>query len=421
MSATSFTVTIRGIRENPAVTEINVRSGPNTSYTLLFKVAVGTANLPVLDARQDDQNANLQGKTYQWLQVMFPNGQTGWVRDDLIDIQGDGRRFGYPVVNTGTIAFAFTRTVNPTAVAPVGVISPSNSQPPPGLSSPTVLPAPVTAPPAPLPAAPAPVVAQPATPVPSVPAAPAPTTPPAPIAAPTPGALDRVRRAAFAITAAFEGGGYATYQTYDSGIISYGRFQFTLSSGSLMTVVNRYLSRANSPAADGLRSYLPRLNNKEEALRQDPTIKQHFINAASDPIMQQIQDEVATEGYWGGVIDLSIAPRNIQSALGYALIFDMAIQHGRFNHLLPKAETELNVPPKSRVGENGVSEQTFITKVAQLRRDNLYALAEKLKLPGMRNRGDFWVNVVGTGDWNLQGDSNGNLNINGKIVQVRNP
>jgi hypothetical protein len=233
--------------------------------------------------------------------------------------------------------------------------------------------------------------------------------------------LDRVRRAAFNITSAFEGGGYASYQTYDSGIVSYGRFQFTLAAGSFQTVITRYVDRASSPTANGLRGYLPRIQAKDEGLRKDDGLKAFCKSAADDPLMQQVQDEVAGEVYWGATIELSIAPRGFQTALAYALIFDMAINHGRFNHLLPKAEQELGVPNKSRVGENGVSEQQFITKLAQVRKDNLYALADKLKLPGLKGRGDFWVDLVSKGDWNLQGDANGNVNVRGKIVQVRNP
>lgn len=393
---TPFSATIRGIRENPAVVEVNVRSGPNTTYVLMFKVPVGMANLLVLEVRVDDKNTALQGKTYQWFRLRFPDGRDGWVRDDLIDVVGDGSPFGYPVVAQPVIGFSLARSG--------------------GVSSAPAVPAPAPAPanptPAPVPAVPAPL--------PSPPAAPAPAPVPAPIAAPLPGTMERVRKAAFNITAAFEGGGYATYQTYDSGIISYGRFQFTLAAGSLMTVLNRYLERSGGPAADGLRGYLPRLNAKDESLRQDATLRGLFIAAAGEPVMQQVQDEVATEGYWGGVMELSIAPRGVQSALGCALIFDMAIQHGKFNFILPKAEQELGVAPKSRLGQNGITEQTFITRVAQIRRDNLYALAEKLKLPGLRTRGDFWFNIVQAGDWNLQGDANGNVNVNGKIVQVRN-
>ena len=39
MSSIPCQITVRGIRENPAITEINVRSGPNTAYSLLFRAA----------------------------------------------------------------------------------------------------------------------------------------------------------------------------------------------------------------------------------------------------------------------------------------------------------------------------------------------------------------------------------------------
>ncbi len=412
MSTTPFLVTVRGIPNNPI---INVRTGPNTTYTKLLELAVGTANLPVLEVRADDQNTQIQGRTYQWLRCTLPGGQNGWVRDDLVTVQGDGRRFGYPVVTQATVAGSLTRTTPP----PAGLSTPAPATPPPSVTPPAAPSAPVTPP---APAATTPVPATPVTtPAPTTPAAPSQPTAPAVPVAPNVGSLDRVRRAAFAITSAFEGGGYATYQTYDSGIISYGRFQFTLAAGSFITVITRYTTQANGPTVDGLRGYLPRINAKDESLRKDDGLKTLCKTAATDPIMQAIQDQVATESYWGDVIGLSITPRNIKSALAYALIFDTAIQHGKYSFLIPKTETDLGVPNKSRVGENGVTEQQFISKLAQNRRDNLYALAAKLNLPGMQKRGDFWVNLVNSGDWNLQGDANGNVNINGKIVQVRNP
>ncbi len=411
MSSSPFLVTVRGIPNNPV---INVRIGPNTIYTKLSELPVGTANLPVLEVRADDQNTQIQGRTYQWLRCTLPGGQAGWVRDDLVTVQGDGSRFGYPVVAQATLAGSLTRTTPPpaglsTLISPVGVVPIAPATP---VAPPVPVPAtPVTAP-APLPAnptAPTPVTTTATTPAPTVPVA------------PNVGSLDRVRRGAFAITSAFEGGGYATYQTYDSGIISYGRFQFTLAAGSFITVITRFINQANGPTVDGLRGYLPRINARDDSLRKDEGLKTLCKSAAADPIMQAIQDQVATESYWGDVIGLSITPRNIKSAIGFALIFDTAIQHGKYNFLIPKTETDLGVPSKSRVGENGVTEQQFIIKLAQNRKDNLYALATKLNLPGLRNRGDFWANLVNSGDWNLQGDANGNVNINGKIVQVRNP
>lgn len=413
MSSTPFQVTIRGIPENPTITEVNVRSGPNTSFALVIKAAVGMSGLPVLEVRSDEQGGNFQGKVYQWLRVGFPNGQEGWVRDDLVDVVGDGSRFGYGIVAQPVIAFSLQRDTSIGVLAPgQHIANPSSPAPAPAAASPAPTAAPV------IPAIPAAPAAPAPTPVTSQPASTAPMPAPAPAAT---GDLNRVRKAAFNITSAFEGGGYATYQTYDSGIISYGRFQFTLAAGSFITVINRYLERSSGSIVDGLRGYLPRLNAKEESLRQDEGLKSLCIEAAKDPIMQNIQDEVATEGYWDTVIELSIAPRNIQTPLGYALLFDMSIQHGRFNFLVPKAEEVLGVPNKSRLGENGVSEQTYLATLARLRQENLYSLAAKLNLPGLRPRGDFWVNLVNAGDWQLQGDSNGNLNINGKIVQVRSP
>lgn len=417
MSTSRFLITVRGI---PTSNIVNVRTGPNTTYAKVLELPVGTANLVVLEVRPDDKNTQLQGRTYQWLCCALPNGQNGWIRDDLVTAQGDGTRFGYPIVVQPILVGDLTRKIAPVGVPnppPAAPVTPPPPQPAAPVKPPTPPPAApvVTAPPTP----PAPVVTTPPAP-PVTPPTPPPAAPAIPTA-PNVGSLDRVRRAAFGMTAAFEGGGYATYQTYDSGIISYGRFQFTLAAGSFMTVINRYLERGSGPNVDGLRGYLPRLNAKDEGLRKDEGLKTLCRNAAADPIMQAIQDEVATEGYWGAVIDLSIAPRNIQSALGYALIFDMSIQHGKYNFLVPKAETDLGVKNKSRVGENGITEQQFITKLAQLRQENLNALAAKLKLPGMIKRGDFWVNLVKAGDWNLQGDGNGNVNINGKIVQVRVP
>ena len=419
MSAMPFQAIVRGIRENPAITEVNVRLAPTATQQLLFKCPVSPTALTVLDAQPDEKAVQLAGRVYQWLKLSFPDGQTGWVRDDLLDVVGDGTRFGYGVVAQPTPAGSLTRTMNVGVIQPgqeVLVQSPFTTFPPPAMPA---------VPSAPTPAAPMPPPVSPVTVLPPAPAVPVAPVPPAPAAAPTPGIvtgdLNRVRRAAFNMTSAWEGGGYATYQTYDSGIISYGRFQFTLAAGSFITVINRYLERAANPTVDGLRAYMPRINAKDQSLRQDASLKLLCQQAAQDPIMQAVQDEVATEGYWQTVIDLSIVPRNIQSPLGYALLFDMSIQHGRFNHIIPSAETALNLPPKSRLGENGASEQTFIHKVAELRLDNLNALAKKLNLPGMSRRGEFWVNLVAMGDWSLQGDANGTLNVNGKTVQVRNP
>jgi hypothetical protein len=391
----TFTAKIRGLPHNPSIIEINARSGPSTSYASPFKAKVGVSGLPILDVKPDESGTRFQGKIYQWFQLQFPDGQRAWVRDDLLAIVGDGTRFGYDLIKTEDFAFAFTRR---TAATPVAA------------------PTPVTAP-APTPAVPAPAPAP-------TPATPAPAAPVAPVT-PAPTALTdpvRVRLAAFNITEGFEGGGYATYQNYDAGIVSYGRFQFTLAGSGLFNVLEKYTSRSRSAIAGELRAnYLERTRNHDPNLRNDTRFKQLLIDAAREPEMQTAQDDAATELYWNVVQDLSIRPRNVQTPLGQALIFDMGINFGPRHGFLSAAEQEIGVPPKSRIGENGRREEDLIAALARLRKQSHDRQAERDNLPGLRVRGDFWVNLVNKGDWQLQGDPDGTLEVKpGRRVKVRN-
>jgi hypothetical protein len=232
--------------------------------------------------------------------------------------------------------------------------------------------------------------------------------------------LDNVRKAAFNITAAFEGAGYGAYQSYDQGIVSYGRFQFTLASGSLFTVLEKYLKMASTPIADQLRTqYLQRVHDRDETLRKDEKLKSLLRSAADEPAMQAAQDEVATTKYWDLVQGLSIQPRNIQTPLGQALVFDMAINHGPRHDMLNLAEDALGVAPKSRMPDNGANEKDMIERTARIRQERMHRLADKHGWEGLRVRGDFWVKLAEQGDWELQGDLNGMITVKpGRRVQV---
>jgi hypothetical protein len=138
--------------------------------------------------------------------------------------------------------------------------------------------------------------------------------------------------------------------------------------------------------------------------------------------MQAAQNQIATNLYWNLVQELSVKPRGIASALGQAFIFDTAINHGARHDMIGLAESFFGVPSKSKLGQNGISEEQLITKVAEIRRDRLYRNADAQNLPGLKPRGDFWVKIMGAGDWDLAGDLNGFVTIKpGRSIQVRNP
>lgn len=119
MATRPFVATIIGIPHIPSIRLVNVRSGAGTNYPKIAEIPVGVTGLLILDVRKDEENRNLNGKVYQWMQVGLPDGQTGWVRDDLINVLGDGSRFGYMMVFQPVLAFNLQRSIAP-VVQPVG-------------------------------------------------------------------------------------------------------------------------------------------------------------------------------------------------------------------------------------------------------------------------------------------------------------
>lgn len=366
---TDCTAIVRGIPHIPSVTEVNVRSGPGTNFDVAFTVPVGMDSLKILDVAIDAESKAKDGKVYQWFKLIFHGGAVGYVRDDLLDLIGECGPQGYDTYGERTFAF----TQNRSGSEQPRPLDPSPTDPNTGKTFDILSP-------------------------------------------------DRIRRAAFGITNAFEGKGYPTYQNFDSGIVSYGRFQFTLAAGSLGTVCRRYCERSLTPTADEVRTnYLARILARDSQLRQDTRLRDLLIAAAEEDVMKQSQNEVATEGFWDRMLALSARPRNIQLPLSLAMLFDIAVNFGVMHGLLTRAEDELGVPQRSRVNDNGVSEQQIIVQLADIRKRSHDRQAERDKLPGLKVRGDFWVSMVVNGDWNLAGDTNGNILVKGRPLQVRNP
>src|SRR5687768_12728931 len=108
MAQQAFLLKVIGIPHIPSITEVNIRSDAGTNQNLVFKVPVGTSNLPISEVKIDLEGRALESKVYQWFRVTFPQGQ-GWVRDDLVEIWGDGTKFGYPAITQPVVAYALTR------------------------------------------------------------------------------------------------------------------------------------------------------------------------------------------------------------------------------------------------------------------------------------------------------------------------
>ena len=125
----NFVATVLGNLDFPAIREINVRTGPAIINSLLFRIAVGS-QAEVLAVEADSTGSAKDGKVYQWLNLDFGAGRRGWVRDDLIGIEGDGSAFGYGFIPQRTQAFMLARSVvAPAPSTPVTPPAPSRPQP----------------------------------------------------------------------------------------------------------------------------------------------------------------------------------------------------------------------------------------------------------------------------------------------------
>jgi hypothetical protein len=167
--------------------------------------------------------------------------------------------------------------------------------------------------------------------------------------------------------------------------------------------------------------YGARLSQRDNNLRDDPKLRELLVKVAADPDMQKAQDDVATDLFWQRTQSMTIQPRCIVTALGQAFLFDVGIQHGIYHNLTGLAEQALHIPFKSCVGTNGVTEQTLITQIARIRKERLYALAN-YGLPGLRRRADFWLELIDADDWDLQGNTEGEVEtFGGVFARVKRP
>jgi murein DD-endopeptidase MepM/ murein hydrolase activator NlpD len=141
MAQQAFLLKVIGIPHLTSITEVNIRSDAGTNQNLVVKVPVGISNIPILEVKTDLENRAFEGKVYQWFRIALPQGQ-GWLRDDLIEIWGDGTKFGYPVIAQPIVAFNLIRIATgfQAALSPQpSTAMPSTTSSP--VSSPAVAPA----------------------------------------------------------------------------------------------------------------------------------------------------------------------------------------------------------------------------------------------------------------------------------------
>jgi len=140
------------------------------------------------------------------------------------------------------------------------------------------------------------------------------------------------------ITNVFENGetefGYANVEHLDDGRgYTVGRVGFCTGTGDALAVVNRYTDKKPN---NSLATYLPELrrldklpsgDTKRGSIKNLAGFAAAWKQSALDPAFRQIQDLVTEEMYLtpSGKLAASV---NVHSALGQAIFYDSAVQHG---------------------------------------------------------------------------------------------
>ncbi|HVO44317.1 MAG TPA: peptidoglycan DD-metalloendopeptidase family protein [Aggregatilineales bacterium] len=125
------TVFIRGI---PQLPDVAARNAPGLQGTTVLFRPTKETTATCSDTAIDPNGDNLNGQVYKWFFLTFGEGRSGWVRDDLLDLQGDCSAFGYG--NYPNRVWAFTglsegtpppSPVTPPVVQPTSPVSAAGS------------------------------------------------------------------------------------------------------------------------------------------------------------------------------------------------------------------------------------------------------------------------------------------------------
>jgi uncharacterized protein YgiM (DUF1202 family) len=228
------------------------------------------------------------------------------------------------------------------------------------------------------------------------------------------------------ITSLMEGGttkgDYASLTIVrDGGIISYGKHQSTLASGSLGDIVNAYLETAKGSTAATIRSYQARVARRDASLRDDKAFLDALRAAAKEQEMKDAQDMVFNQRYWKPA-ERAATNAGVVSPLGIALMYDTQIQGG-LQVLLDRTRAVLGGNVGAKVGNKTISEQEFLRVFTQKRAERLEALAQAAEAKGERVRGNALRNSIYRCDGFLGLINANNLNVAGPDgkVQIKGP
>lgn len=235
-------------------------------------------------------------------------------------------------------------------------------------------------------------------PMPSVPLAALVAISPQPAARTTNGTLTATEvRSAQAIVNVLETGlvlggyGLVTLIEGDTGHLTYGRSQTTLSSGNLALMLQRYCADPGARFGARLAQYLPRLKRRDRTLDKDRKLHNLLRACADDPLMRDTQDAFFDEVYWRPAVEAAHR-LGIVSPLGVAVVYDSLV-HGSWGLIRDRTIAAVGRP-------GAAGEQRWIKTYVANRRHWL-ARHQRADIRATVYRMDAFQGLVDQGLWRL--------------------
>jgi chitosanase len=177
----------------------------------------------------------------------------------------------------------------------------------------------------------------------------------------------------------------------DTGHLTFGRSQTTLSSGNLYELVHRYCDNGGLFDAR-LTSWLPRLEARDTNLDNDVKLHNLLRASADDPVMRDSQDAFFDEFYWQPAARAA-EREGITIALGVAVVYDSHV-HGSWTKMRDRTTAE--------VGKlTAVGERQWLQAYVAIRRAWLASHPNKV-LRDTVYRMDAFRGLMDQDNWNLK-------------------
>ena len=138
-----------------------------------------------------------------------------------------------------------------------------------------------------------------------------------------------------AIVSLFESNSPARYDAVarsagDAGGLSYGKHQAALVGGQLYNLIKMYCDAPGAKYADNFKTYLPAMQAGDRTLDHDATLYALLKKAATDPVMQDVQDRYFRDNYMRPALQ-EVQSCGFVNALSCAVVYDSFIQ-GSWSH-----------------------------------------------------------------------------------------